>query len=85
MKPLSLSDLALADFVKLDKQTVASILGIPTFVLGEGAFSRDAWNNFISSTIMPIAENIQQELTRKEVVAGLEINIISAVEWLLSK
>lgn len=65
VKPLTLSDLALADFVKLDKQTVASILGIPPFVLGVGEFKRDAWNNFISTRLMPFAQNIQQELTRK--------------------
>ena len=65
VKPLTLSDLALADFVKLDRQLVASILGVPPFVLGVGEFKREAWNSFISTTIMPIAQNIQQELTRK--------------------
>ena len=69
VKPLTLSDLALADFVKLDKQTVATILGVPPFVLGVGEFKREAWNSFISTTIMPLAQNIQQELTRKLLTA----------------
>ena len=65
IKPLSLSDLALVDMVSLNKKTVASILGVPPFVLGVGEFKQDEWNNFIDSTIMPVAQSIQQEFTKK--------------------
>lgn len=65
IRPLSLADLAIADVVQLDKRTVASILGVPPFVLGVGEFKRDAWNNFISSKLMPMAQIIQQEKTNK--------------------
>lgn len=64
VKPLTLADLAISDSVTLDKRTVASVLGVPPFVLGVGDFNKEAWNNFINSFIMPRATAIQQVLTK---------------------
>ena len=64
IKPLTLEDLAIHESVKVDKETVASILGIPSFVLGVGSYSKDEWNNFINTKVMSIAQIIQQTLNR---------------------
>lgn len=69
VKPLSLADLAINDNVKMDKQAVASVLGIPAFVLGVGNYTAGEWDNFIANTIRPMALNIQQEMTNKLLIS----------------
>ena len=84
VKPLSLKDLAISDVVELDKRAVASIVGVPPFVVGIGDYDQKAWNSFIQNTIRPICVNIAQELTRKLILNPkwyLKFNFRSLMDW----
>lgn len=84
VKPLSLSDLALSDMVKIDKRTVASIVGVPAFVLGVGEYNRAEWNTFVQTTVKAICIEISQELTRKIILSPkmyLKFNTMNLLDW----
>lgn len=84
VRPLSLSDLAISDMVQLDKKTVASIVGVPGFLLGVGEYKKDEWNSFIMHKIKPICTGIQQELTKKLIINPrwyLRFNYRSLLDW----
>lgn len=84
VKPLSLADLAISDSVVMDKRSVASIIGVPPFVVGVGEYNKDAWNSFISTKVRVIAQEIEQELTRKLILNPkwyLKFNTLSLMDW----
>ena len=84
VRPLSLADLAISDMVQLDKRTVASIVGVPPFILGIGEFNQKAWNSFIQNKVRPICLNIAQEMTKKLILNPkwyLKFNTLSLMSW----
>lgn len=84
VKPLTLSDLAINETVQIDKRTVASILGVPPFLLGVGEYNKEAWNSFIQNTIRPLTVGLQQELTKKLILSPkwyLKFNVLSLMDW----
>lgn len=84
IKPLSLDDLAMSDNVKIDKQTIASILGVPAFILGAGDYNQKEWNNFINTQLKSIVMGMQQEMTKKLILSPkwyVRFNIMSLLDW----
>lgn len=84
IKPLSLSDLAISDTVEVDKKTVASLLGVPPFLLGVGDYNQKEWNNFIQTTVRDTALTLTQEMTRKLILSEkwyLKFNVMSLMDW----
>ena len=84
IKPLSLNDLALSDSVKINKQTIASILGVPAFILGAGDYNQKEWNNFINTQLKSVVMGMQQEMTRKLILSPkwyVRFNIMALLDW----
>lgn len=84
IRPLSLADLAISDSVTMDKRTVASIIGVPPFLLGVGEYKQAEWNAFISGIVRQIAMEIEQEMTRKLILNPkwyVKFNILSLMDW----
>ena len=84
IRPLTLGDLAVSDSVTIDKKTVASVLGVPAWLLGVGEFKRDEWNNFVQTRLRAIALCVQQELTRALIISPdwyLRLNYWSLMDY----
>lgn len=87
VKPLTLQDLALADTVKMNKQTAAAIVGVPPFLVGVGDFKQDEYNNFIMTQVRRIVECIQQTLTKDLITSPnwyIKGNVWQLRDWDLS-
>ena len=84
VKPLTLADLAISDSVKVNKQMVAALFGVPAWVVGAGEYNRDEWNTFIQTTIMSLAKGIASEMTKKLIINPkwyLAFNVWSLLDY----
>ena len=88
VKPLTLSDLAIADTVELNKRTIAAILGVPPFVLGVGQYNKNEYNAFIQGKVMSVVKSITQEMTKKLILSDswyLTGNVWSLLDYSLEE
>lgn len=84
VKPLSLKDLAISDVVEIDKRAVASIIGVPSWLLGVGEYNQKEWNGFVEHTIRTICIGLAQEMTKKLIISPywyLKFNTLSLMDW----
>lgn len=84
IKPTTLQDVAIDKTIKINKESVASILGIPAFLLGVGTFNKEEYNNFVKTKVSIIAKSIEQELTRKLIIKDdwyFKFNISSLLSY----
>lgn len=88
VKPMTLNDLAIKQNLELDKKSVAAIMGVPAFLVGVGEFKAEEYDWFISTRVMAIAREIEQEMTRKLLYAPdryIRLNNRSLLNYNLSK
>lgn len=88
VKPLSLHDIAISDSVLMDKKTVASILDVPAFIVGAGAYNEAEWNHFIKARIGPLSDVIAQEFTSKLLISPnwyFKLNVRSLMAYDIEK
>ena len=64
VKPLTINDLAIQQNLELDKKAVASIFGVPPFLVGVGDFRKEEFNWFVTTRVLSVAKAIEQELTK---------------------
>lgn len=84
VKPLTLQDLAIKDTMVLNKQSAASIVGVPAFMVGVGSFSREEYDNFIMTDFRTVVECIQQTLTKSLLISDqwyIKGNIWQLRDW----
>ena len=84
VKPLTLQDLAISDTVKINKETAAAIVGVPSFLVGVGDFKKDEYNNFIQTTVREIVNKIQQTMTKGLILSPnwyLKGNVWALLDW----
>lgn len=64
VKPMTLTDLAIDKNIEMDKRAVASMMGIPPFLVGVGPFRLEEYQWWVATKAMPVAQIVQQTLTK---------------------